>query len=376
MKPNSMFSAAILFAVVISSCSLTYGQRLYFDYDEKGEIVSASYSGDPGELESLNVQAYQKLDSLRVSYFTTLNQSDLNHIAKISQLEELIFGQDAFLGETVTLDGDPSVLRSLKNLRSLKLAVTEFDETDWDFLAQLPTLETLEIDASEYFDATACRMTDAFGKKIGSIPSLLDLWISHAEQLTDLFLTNLTEQQTSLECLVLTGGEFTDDGLNRIAQRLSDLERLEIGGERISDQGIKNLRKLKRLRELEVQAPNLTSRSVGFAADIGTLEVLQLDVSSVEEDDFEALCRNTSLQRLILRQLSMDDERFALLKGHPTLVSLFCDGSQLDRAKAIQIVQSLPKIEHISVGRTRSPLQQALNRELKQIKRRRKTGEL
>ncbi|MEM6692129.1 MAG: hypothetical protein AAF664_22060 [Planctomycetota bacterium] len=369
MKSQLSLSTAVLFGLTIALSSHASGQNIHFEFDERDHVISARYWGRPGDLESLNLKRHPRLESLEIVYYTTLNRIDLDQISKISSLEELRFGQDAILGETTKLEFDPAPLKSLKKLLSLKLAISEFDQDDWGFLKQLPRLQTLEIDVGVDFNAKPCKLTDEFGKTVGEIPSLLDLEVLSAKDLTDRFIHYATEGHSKLEGLRLSGGNFSDEALRRISQRLTNLRVLELGGEQISDQGMKYLSRLVALQDVHIYARNLTGESIRSAAKIETLESLELSVESVKPEDFKALAKLPRLKRIILRKLKMTDELLSSLKGHPTLVSLFCDGDQLSEDKTIQFVRSLPEVEYISVGARSSRLQQAISREVERIER-------
>ncbi|MFG0263271.1 MAG: hypothetical protein ACF788_12840 [Novipirellula sp. JB048] len=357
------------------SASQAFGKGVRFGYDKNNQVISAEYWGRPGSLESLALSSYPNLVSLDITYYTTLNQSDLDQIAKITSLEELTFGQDAILGETVAVDGDPSVLRSLKRLEWMKVSVAEFDQSDWGFLNVLPRLEYLEVDVGLDFDAKSCTLTDDFGKTLGEIQSLRELSLWGAEDLTDAFISNVADRNKRCESLMFGDGEFTDAALARISRDFPELIWLEIGGNRISDRGVEHLSRLPKLEMLTIYSGSLSTVSVRSAAKIPTLTKLELGVVAVDVADIRLLSKLPKLERVIFRQLALSDESLSCFTGHPTLVSLFCDGSQLDLVKTIQVVQSLPNVDYLSVGPASSPIQQAVSREVKRIEQLRKAGD-
>lgn len=75
-------------------CLLSCLQRTTLaQQNDSGEVVSTRFNGNPGELTNA-VHEYSNLQALEIVYYTTLNQEDIDAIAKITSLTELLMGQE------------------------------------------------------------------------------------------------------------------------------------------------------------------------------------------------------------------------------------------------------------------------------------------
>ncbi len=231
---------------------------LRFSRNDAGDVVAADFYGKPGELAAAGIHEYSSLQTLEILYYTTLNQEDIDAIAKITSLTELCMGQESALGETVSLNGSLDSLSTLKSLEFLRIAVEGFDEDEWDFLRKLPKLESVDVDVHRYFDREENLLTDEFGKTLGGVKALRDLSVRGADGLTDSFVTNLVSRNNALLRLELTDGFFTDQSLAFLAHRCPDLEWLEIGSDQLTDVAIGHLASSGKLKQLTVHSPKLT----------------------------------------------------------------------------------------------------------------------
>lgn len=176
---------------------------------------------------------------------TNITDSGLQFFSNLQQLEEL-----GLFNTPVTDAGIPHLI-ALKSLRKLNLFKRPNSNTcdlltdkSAPYLAQIPTLEYLELNYS-------C-LTDFSAPEIAKLPKLrfLDGSGSKAKPLTDAGLRHLAKIQ-SLEILSIDSDAVTDNGLADLVQ-LPNLKILRSICPKITDKGLSKIAKMKNLQKLSL----------------------------------------------------------------------------------------------------------------------------
>src|SRR6185295_9319932 len=157
-------------------------------------------------------------------------------------------------------DEGAAVVKNWKHLKRLNLRGTKITDSTLEFLAGVPTLESLDIG-----------------------------WA----QITDTGLDHLASL-TSLRRLAMGGNKLTDTSLQFLRQ-LPQLEYLDIGGTQrtdsglwsllITDAGTQAIAAVPSLRELRMSGSNVTGRALAVLKPLGKLERLDLEGCKKLRDD-------------------------------------------------------------------------------------------
>lgn len=98
---------------------------------------------------------------------------------------------------------------------------------------------------------------------------------------------------------------------------------------------------------------------------IQSLEVVDLNIESARPNDLKQLATLPNLIRLILRNVTLQDDDLNHFIGHARLESLFCNGQHLSKQNAVRFVRSLPNVDYISFGPRNITLQIEIEKEVK-----------
>jgi Leucine-rich repeat (LRR) protein len=260
-------------------------------------------------------------------------------------------------GGSVTRDG-------AGRITGVDLRSSWVTDSDMPLLAELPNLERL--------DLSMTRITDRGMQQLKKAPSIVELNLRYAEQVTDegmavvknwkkikrlnLRGTKVTDNTlehvsglTTLESLDVGYAEVTDVGLDRLAA-LTNLKELTIGGNKLTDAGLQSLRfltgltyldvsgtqrtdsglwsisltdlgidaiaTLKELKELRLNGMTVSARSLGKLKTLRKLERLSLQLCRrVGDDAAPVLASMPSLRVLDLKGTAMTEKGLAVLKA-------------------------------------------------------------
>jgi Leucine-rich repeat (LRR) protein len=206
-----------------------------------------------------NLKTLERIQT-SVHFLTTMNIQDkgIALLSPLSNLREIRMQQSRIKGKT---------LAPFKNLRSIDMSYTQFDDTgmeslqDKTLLERLIVKDTLVTDAGvsflanltrlEYLDLYGCRVTDA---------GMLAL-----------------RKLTNLRVLNLLGAKITDDGLDALAG-MHDLTDLNLYRSSVTNAGLEKLKRLKKLTDLDLRYSRATRAGVeGLKREIPGLRVNFLD---------------------------------------------------------------------------------------------------
>ncbi len=160
-----------------------------------------------------------------------LSPTALAHLARCRELESLD------LSFCQVDSGTTDVLRSLDQLRQVRLDGTELDDRGLEFLAGLPRLTTLSLMGTQATGATL--------SNLAPLTHLEELWL-HGLPLTDADLERLPAKAT-LKRLYLGEAPLTEAALGHLAN-LPRLEYLNLGMLPITARGMASLRRSPSLK--------------------------------------------------------------------------------------------------------------------------------
>ncbi|MCC9605601.1 hypothetical protein LOC68_22130 [Blastopirellula sp. JC732] len=349
-------SLAILFAALLAVCNLSQAafsqstdpHNVHLGRNERGEVVSADYSGSGG-LRAARLHDYPQLESLYVSYGLTLTADDIAYLATVEQLKSIEVGFAGASGEEVKIEADLAPLAKLKRLKWVHLSKEQMQDDDLKFVAALPELEYLEFrgDTNPWGEKGPV-VTDRSVDYLSRASTLKHLLICNAAHLSDKFVEQITRGVPGLEHLDVDSPDLTDESLRLLATRCQNLNWLDLSSGQITDDGVRHLANAKNLEMLWLRSAALTGSCVESVAGLKKLRHLELTVPTVDQRGVETLAALPKLEILALRRPPLTDEQFARFRNHPSLESAFLNGSQLTEKETLATIAALPLLKYIS----------------------------
>lgn len=339
------------------------GFRLFKNDDN--QVVAATYHSERGIMhlihrgradwhdfiEPARLSKYPNLESVKYDYGHVLTAEHLSYIGAQQNLKEIELGFVGVNSEYVTIQGDMLTLGRLKRLERIHLSKEKMIDADLQFIASLPKIKHLAFNANTTpWEKEGPRCTDRCADYLKQATTLETLWVHDATDLTDEFVSKLTEGLANLEHLDLSSPKLTDESLRLLAERCKKLNWLNIGSERFTDAGVLHLGKATNLKMLWLRSRLLSNKSIRHIKQLSQLQHLELTVPSVNDDDVQVLANFRELEILALRTPALTDQQFAMFRNHPRLKSAFINGSQLSHGEMMKVIQSIPNLEHLEVG--------------------------
>ena len=195
------------------------------------------------------------------SYGSKLTAADIDRLSKLTSVVEIEMGFPQIDSEFVTIEGGLQKLAKLKRLEVLRLCKDGIHDDDLEFIASLPRIRILEINADNgYEGAPIC--TDRCADYLSRAKTLRTLMI-YDGKFTDKFVDKVTRELPDLEVLWLTSSaELTDKSLRMIGERCKNLRELHISSDRFTAEGLKHLDQLKKLKKKSVGSRRLRRKQV------------------------------------------------------------------------------------------------------------------
>jgi hypothetical protein len=197
--------------------------------------------------------------SINIPYGTKLTASDIDRLSQRTKLVELEMGFPQIDSEYVTIEGDLQKLGRLRHLEVLRLCKDGIKDDDLKFIASLPRIRILEINADNgYEGAPIC--TDRCADYLSRAKTLRTLMI-YDGRFTDKFVDKLTRGLPDLEVLWLTSSAaLTDESLRMIGDRCKNLRELRVASAQFTAKGRQHLDNLKKLEERSVTSRGLRTK--------------------------------------------------------------------------------------------------------------------
>lgn len=316
--------------------------------DEQGRIVGLTYWGQGG-LRLSAPRDVSNLTNVEISYGTTLTRDDIEFLASLQNVEELSFGGNLD-GEYVVFEGNLAPLAKLNRLERLFLCKRDMNDCDLEFLRELPNLQTLEFLASSNPSTeNESSVTDVCAESIGQAKNLRWLRIINGDNLTDRFIEGVSQNLKELVYLNLGSDQLTDRSLQMLAKQCGNLKSIDLYSKQFTDHGVASLASAKQLQEIWLECPLLTQESVNALTELKDLRHLLIAAPTITNQVVEKVAKLPELQILCLRNTPLSDEQFAMFANHPKLESIFANGRNLTTEKVLQVIATMPKLEHMEL---------------------------
>lgn len=220
--------------------------------------------------------------------------------------------------------GGSATLDSKGRITAIDLRSSWVTDSDLREAARLADLKKL--------DLSLTRITDHGLKELRDAPSIEDLNLYYAEQITDEGMAAVRGWKR-LKRLNVRGTKITDTTLEHLSA-VPTLEALDIGFAQVTDSGLDNLSTLSNLREIAIGGNKLTDSGLQFLRQLPGLT--SVNVSGAQRTD-------SGLWSLSLTESGMDS--IAVLKD---LRELRLGGTAI-AARGLEKLKGLQKLELLNL---------------------------
>lgn len=277
--------------------------------DDAGKVVRLSVFGPKDKSVDLSeLSEFPNLPALTLQECGWLTDSDLKHVAKLANLDELV------LIRVLVTDEGLAYLAPLQNLTELHLAHTKVNGDGLKYLTE-SKLSRLEIHGSSATNNGLSSLSELSGLQevvircpsvqLPELHSVADL--ERLESLDVLLCENLDASFVQrLQPLAHLkqfhfNSSMVDDDLLREICALSLLEKLDLSNSSVSDSGLSLLQQLANLKRLNLSGcKNVTDEGLQQLAALSELEVLILSRAAVNGTGLAHLQGMDSLRQVIL----------------------------------------------------------------------------
>ena len=243
-------------------------------------------------------------------------------------------------------DADVPQLAALPHLAQLDLSHTRLTDHGLQQLKNAPAITDLNLHYAE-------QITDEGMAAIKGWKKLKRLNL-RGTKVTDTTLEHLAEVLT-LEALDVGYAQITDVGLDRLTP-LQNLRELTIGGNKLTDVGLQALRQLSSLTSLSLGGEqrtdsglwsiSLTETGVDAIATLQNLRELRMDGMPVTNRWLEKLKGLRKLERLSLQRCKrIDDATAAMLATWPLLRVVDLTGTAVTEKGLVALQQTRPRAQ-------------------------------
>ena len=312
-----------------------------------------------------------------------LNSPRIDSLLPLERLTRLIV---VTLKGTAIGDADLAIIARSKDLLILDVSDTQIGDVGLSHLAGLSNLHNLDLSNTRITDAGLASLTglsqcrslradrtgvtdDGVALLSAKLPAM-KIWhrstfdreatlaeLRAMRQPKELKLTNILlrdddlvdlEGATSLESLALRSDGITDDGLSHLV-KLTNLRSLDLAARSITGGGLRHLRGMTHLRKLTLRSPKIGS--LVEIKPLAGLEALDLDDTSIDDDDLAIVAGIKGLKVLSLAYTRIGDAGLARLAGLGGLDRLELRGTRITDA-GLAALTDLSKCTYLGVEQT------------------------
>jgi uncharacterized membrane protein YphA (DoxX/SURF4 family) len=224
-------------------------------------------------------------------------------------------------------------LRSLLNLRELKLDDADISDEALEAVAELPRLEII--------DLRHCVLSENALADIAAARSLLFLRLESVP-INRNGLVHLASSLQRLEVLHLPSTEIDDVGLSSLAA-LSGLKWLDLSTTAVTDIGAAHLKHFPLLEWINLSGTQITDQGAKHLHALAKLQIVQLSQTRVGDDGLASLRELPNLQHLDLEATPVTDAGLPHLAALKTLKHLNVRDTQMTAAGVSSLQESLPR---------------------------------
>ena len=352
------------------------------------EAVIRTIESAPGTFTKINTtpEALKKAAGGDLALFDTLtmvNTGILNGHAHASRDKKTDPYDAAFIEN----------LGQIPSLENLSVVVTALEESSLDPILKLKRLKALRIEvraAPNPGDTALAKLS-----QLGTFPELKSLSLHYFSKATDAGLEHLAglknlesfslranlpghafakfEGWTNLKSIAFHGNGIDDEGLGYICERFPNLESLNLIHARVlTDASAVHLLKLKKLKSIILNGPNLTAawhgnlstlpleslsvsqgnalpaaQAIAGAKSIPTLRRFAMSGKTLTDTDLTSLASMTQLESLSLEDIDLPDTRLPQLQAfaHLKSLTLVRYGKGYPEETQAKVKTLLPKVE-------------------------------
>lgn len=351
------------------------GKGARYTFDEQDRVVAMAYFGSSG-LRQAAPRDVSHVKQVEITYGTVLTAEDVAFLSSLESIDHLSIGGN-LSDEFVEIEGGLAPLEKLRCLEYVFLCKREMRDSDLGFVAKLPRIQHLEfLGGPNPWHEEGPAVTDACADSIRRAKTLRRLCIYRGGRLSDRFISAISQDLNDLEHLSIDSELLTDLSLQLLAERCRNLQSLDLQSDHFTDGGVAALANAKELEVLWLRSASLTHKCIQSVSGLTKLRHLELTVPTIADHGVQVLASLPALEILALRQPPLADEQFARLSHHPSLQSAFLNGRDLSESVVIDVIKTIPTLEHLGVGAQNKTLQIAVNQFLGKRKRTSGQGQL
>jgi hypothetical protein len=216
---------------------------------------------------------------------------------------------------------------------------TSFDDEALAKLAGLPRLQILDLSGADVDDAGLAHLSGLTElKKLNlSLTSVTGAGLAHLAGLG------------KLRSLSLSGLGLDDAGLRSLAA-MTGLQELDLSGDNVSDDGLGELARLTDLRTLNLSGDaRLTDKGVAQLKGLKKLHTLLLNATAIGDADLELVTALPQLQELSLNDTRVGDEGLKRLRGMTRLTKLNLTNTRVTDA-GLESLKDLSKLRDLGLS--------------------------
>ena len=276
------------------------------------------------------------LNQLTLRHFR-ITENGLEYIASLKQIKALAVGHP---GDSVSIDGDLSVLSSMNCLEELDLCVSDMTDQKLSFVKHLKCLRHLFVMKGD----GKFQISDELGDHVKSLRRLESIEISDKIQCSDKFfqaIRTLPEFNT----VNLESDNVTDHSLE-ILSNMNSVRVINLKSPRITNSGVASLGKASNLEVLSIRSPLITEEVFPHIVGMTRLVEISLPVKQLGGRDFRILRGLPELEEISIGAATFGDNEFRQLSGHRNIRELFIYNSNLS-LESLDVFRSFPRLEAV-----------------------------
>jgi Leucine-rich repeat (LRR) protein len=290
-----------------------------------GTITGVSLNGTSiTDQEFVILTKLPRLRQLSLQH-TEISTIGLEQLAQVHSLERLD------LGHTLLGDNALPMLASLTNLRVLELPSTLVEGTGLAALTALPNLREIDLGNAPIANEGMAQLAQLTG--------LESINLRHTD-ITDAGMAHFAALK-NLKRLDLTSLDITEKGLEGLAL-LTQLEDLDLSFTRFAEPGLEMITKLTSLARLGLEQTSITDKGMEWVAQLPKLEALNLNYTAVGDGGIALLSKNTAFSELKLDRTDVTDKSLPWLTAQKNLQYLDLYHVQLSEQGFISVKKALP----------------------------------
>lgn len=244
---------------------------------------------------------------------------------------------------------------------------------EWGFLRELPKLQILDVADDDFDDdvlvllkghtglsqlkITNTTVTDDGFRLLTTMPQMQGITITNLSdarnlpRYTDAAIDHIV-QIPQLGQLSITGSDITDKGLETLIEKCPNMHHVAFEDMKISDESALQLKRLRKLRFLDLEGTQVTDEIASVIADLPELTHVDLTRTHVTNAVLPAIGNLKKLNNLQLEETKITDAGLASLTKLKGLHSLLVSGTGLTDA-SLPTIGRIGGLKHLHLHQTK-----------------------